>query len=34
MYLPTFWKLCQENRGVANRHLVPWVLPITFFGKS
>lgn len=33
MYLPTFWKLVNENRVKIIRDISPWVVPITFFGK-
>lgn len=33
MYLPTFWKLIQENRNKMIREAMPWAVPGTFFGK-
>lgn len=33
MYLPTFWKLVNENRKHYIRHAVGWGVPASFFGK-
>lgn len=34
MYLPTFWKLINENRNKMMREGAPWALTGTFFGKN
>ena len=34
MYLPTFWKLCMENRLHSMKHVAPWVLPPLFMCKN
>jgi hypothetical protein len=34
MYLPTFWKLINENRNKMIREGLPWTVPATFFGKD
>lgn len=33
MYLPTFWKLCMENRMHAMKHSAPWGASAFLFGK-
>lgn len=33
MYLPTFWKLVQENRKRIVKGMVPWAVPFGFMGK-
>ncbi len=33
MYLPTFWKLCMENRLHAMKHISPWAVPTLFMCK-
>ena len=31
MYLPTFWKLINENRKKMIREGLPWAVPAVFF---
>jgi len=33
MYLPTFWKLINENRNKMIREATPWAVPATLFGN-
>jgi len=33
MYLPTFWKLINENRNKMIKEAAPWAVPASFFGN-